>query len=360
MDYLRLIQRVIDMIEENIGEKILVSDLASAIYCSEAHFSRIFHSIVGMTITDYIRRRRLSLAGIDLAFAQSKVIDTSLKFGYETPEAFAKAFKKFHGVSPIVCKKTCTWKYQERFFPAVIKQAIIKGETVMSNFGSPLHVILDDLDKSSVNLFFCFNFNNTKYALKATEVQEIHSLKGLYSNTKNELCLNDRGYVIPVSQLDNIYDLNDFIERKHNILICRLSDMMNDVYGLICEGNPELKIAGTIQNTKNFGKPYITGIGIFDNEQIPIISATKYYRSSGITIATTFDKSAEQTFNNRDSTDSLNKLENIAYEAELLARNASIEAANGKEHHKGTMVVAYELHRLAIEIAKITHELRDT
>lgn len=357
MDYLGLIQNAIDTIEDNISEKMLVSDLAGAAYCSDAHFSRIFHLIVGIAVMDYVRSRRLSLAGRDLAFTKNKVIDTALKFGYETPEAFAKAFKRFHGVSPIECRKTCTFKYQERFFPTVVKMQIMRGDVIMTKFGSPLHQIINDLDKSSSSMYYCFNFHNARYAVKAVGVNEIHSLKGLYLNTKNELCLFYRGGVnIPVAQIDDSCGMKDVIEGRHNILICRRD---NTCFGLLIEGNPELKIVKSIDSVTSTVSPFISGIGQFEDEQMQIINTHEFFNSKESKLAKTFDKVEDFAVKDYSmNADSLDRLEYAAYEAELLARNASIEAANGMQHHKGTMVVAYELHQLAVEIAKIAHDLR--
>lgn len=367
MDYFRLVQKTIDMIEENICEKIKVSDLAGAAYCSEAHFSRIFHSIVGMSIMDYIRCRKLSIAGKELAFTQIKVIDTALKYGYETPEAFTKAFKKYHGISPAICRKTCLFKYQKRFFPLVVKLKNLEGAIDMSNFGSPLIQILDDLEKSSNNMYYCFNSHNNRYAIKAIEVEEIHSLKNLYQNTKNELYLLLRNKKIPVIQADGTDNIGDATIYQQNILICvtrRLNDSqetsVNNYFGLLIDKNPELKILKSISSIENVEKQYINSIGQFDDEQTLIISTQKLYNYIKNNFTNTLDKSEEIFIdNNTEDSDIIKRLEYAAYDAELLATNASIEAVHGMQHHKGTMVIAYELHQHAVELAKIVHELRE-
>ncbi len=64
------------------------------------HFQRVFSILCGFTIGEYIRNRRLSLAGTELASSDAKVIDVALKYGYESPDSFAKAFQKFHGILP--------------------------------------------------------------------------------------------------------------------------------------------------------------------------------------------------------------------------------------------------------------------
>ena len=65
---------------------------------------RVFCVICGFSLGDYIRFRRLSLAGSELASSNVKVIDVALKYGYDTPESFSRAFTKFHGVTPSAAK----------------------------------------------------------------------------------------------------------------------------------------------------------------------------------------------------------------------------------------------------------------
>lgn len=100
MDWITGIQRAIDYIEEHITEKIDYEAIGKCAYSSSFHFQRIFSVICGYTIGEYVRNRRLSLAGEELAGENSKIIDVALKYGYSTPESFSRAFAKFHGVMP--------------------------------------------------------------------------------------------------------------------------------------------------------------------------------------------------------------------------------------------------------------------
>ncbi|MGD0920071.1 MAG: helix-turn-helix transcriptional regulator [Thermodesulfobacteriota bacterium] len=91
MDYFDRVQKSIDFIESQITEKIELDEIAKEAYFSLFHFHRIFHALVGDSVKEYIRNRRMSLAGRELATSHIKVIDVALKYGYETPEAFTKA-----------------------------------------------------------------------------------------------------------------------------------------------------------------------------------------------------------------------------------------------------------------------------
>ena len=110
MDWFQGIQKAIDYIEENITEKIDYEEVAQRAYSSSFHFQRVFGIMCGFTLGEYIRRRRLTLAGNELLSKSMKVIDVAFKYGYETPESFSRAFYKFHGVMPSQVKNGCFLK----------------------------------------------------------------------------------------------------------------------------------------------------------------------------------------------------------------------------------------------------------
>lgn len=100
MDWISGIQNAINYIEDHIIEEIDYEAVAKQSFSSSFHFQRVFSILCGMTLGEYIRNRRLSLAGADLAASNAKVIDIAAKYGYESPESFCKAFQKFHGIAP--------------------------------------------------------------------------------------------------------------------------------------------------------------------------------------------------------------------------------------------------------------------
>lgn len=105
MDWLTGIQNAINYIEEHLTEEIDYDEVAKEAACSNFYSQRIFGILCGMTLGDYIRNRRLTLAGNELVTADCKVIDVALKYGYESPESFTRAFRGFHGVTPSEAKK---------------------------------------------------------------------------------------------------------------------------------------------------------------------------------------------------------------------------------------------------------------
>ena len=124
MDWIQGIQKAIDYIEDNICEETDYEEIAKQAYSSSFYFQRVFGMLCGFQLGDYIRMRRLSLAGEELAKGQARIIDVALKYGYDTPESFSRAFTKFHGVSPSVAKRNGTVKF---FAPLSVKLTLTGG-----------------------------------------------------------------------------------------------------------------------------------------------------------------------------------------------------------------------------------------
>ncbi|UQZ34101.1 AraC family transcriptional regulator [Paenibacillus sp. PK3_47] len=129
METIRLLQQAIDYVEHHLGSAVEVEDIAAAAQTSKYHFQRVFHALTGFTVTEYVRNRRLTLAAEELAGSDGKVIDIALKYGYETPEAFTRAFQRLHGVTPQMAKKP---NVKLKSFSRISFQIQIKGETEMN------------------------------------------------------------------------------------------------------------------------------------------------------------------------------------------------------------------------------------
>lgn len=110
MDWTTGIQNAVNYIEEHLTEHIDYNLVAAQSFSSSYHFQRVFSILCGFTVGEYIRNRRLSLAGAELAENNAKVIDVAVKYGYESPDSFTKAFYKFHGVLPSQVKNGCELK----------------------------------------------------------------------------------------------------------------------------------------------------------------------------------------------------------------------------------------------------------
>ncbi len=99
------IQKALQYMEEHICEPMTVEEIAAQAYVSGFYFQRIFSVLCGISVGEYIRNRRLSLAAEELSGREQKVIDVALKYGYDSPDSFAKAFQRFHGISPSQAKE---------------------------------------------------------------------------------------------------------------------------------------------------------------------------------------------------------------------------------------------------------------
>lgn len=128
LETIKLLNNTLEYIERNLDAKLNIDEISKIAYSSRYHFQRVFYALTGYTVTQYIRNRRLSLAAEELATTDIKVIDVALKYGYESPEAFTKAFQRLHGISPSVLKK---FNGKIKAFPKISFQISIKGECEM-------------------------------------------------------------------------------------------------------------------------------------------------------------------------------------------------------------------------------------
>ena len=100
------IQAALDYIESHLTEELEISRIARAACLSDFHFQRIFGALCGMGVGEYIRSRRLSLAGEALAKTPIRVIDAAARYGYDSPDSFCRAFQRFHGIAPLSSQKS--------------------------------------------------------------------------------------------------------------------------------------------------------------------------------------------------------------------------------------------------------------
>lgn len=100
MDYLSHVRKAVEFIEENLDQDIKAMDVAQEVAFSQYHFHRIFIALAGRSVTGYIRRRRLTEAAYELIETGKKIIDIAFDYQFETPESFARAFKKMYGLTP--------------------------------------------------------------------------------------------------------------------------------------------------------------------------------------------------------------------------------------------------------------------
>lgn len=128
MDWITRLQNSVDHIENHLLDDLSIEEVAETAFVSSFHYQRIFSLLTGMTIGEYIRKRRLAMAGQEITCSGDKVIDIALKYGYDSPESFSKAFTRFHGISPAAARNPGS--SLKSFSPLVLKITIEGGLTM--------------------------------------------------------------------------------------------------------------------------------------------------------------------------------------------------------------------------------------
>ena len=129
MEWITRLNSAINYIEEHLCEKTVDYDeITKLACCSTYHFQRMFGYMADVTLSEYIRRRRMSKAAVDLQNSSEKIIDVALKYGYDSPTAFNRAFKSVHGVAPSQIK---TDGVSIKAFPPISFKITIKGAEQM-------------------------------------------------------------------------------------------------------------------------------------------------------------------------------------------------------------------------------------
>lgn len=128
MEWVERLNNAINYIEKHLTKEIDYDEVAKIACCSTYHFQRMFAYMADIPLSEYIRRRRMSRAAVELQNGE-KVIDVSLKYGYDSPTAFNRAFKNVHGIAPSKVKETGIIL---KAIPPISFKIMIKGEAEMN------------------------------------------------------------------------------------------------------------------------------------------------------------------------------------------------------------------------------------
>ncbi|MDR3121026.1 MAG: AraC family transcriptional regulator [Clostridiales bacterium] len=129
MDWLKRMNDAIAYIETHLDDEVDYAEAAKITHCSVYHFSRVFSYMANTSVAEYIRRRRLTLAAVDLRNGGAKVLDVAIKYGYNSPTAFSRAFAQFHGAPPSEAKNDGVMFTS---YPPISFQITVKGVTAMN------------------------------------------------------------------------------------------------------------------------------------------------------------------------------------------------------------------------------------
>lgn len=129
MEWIDRLNQAMNYIEGHLTDKIEYEELGRIACCSSYHFQRMFTYMAGIPLSEYIRRRRMSLAAVDLAGGEEKILDVALKYGYSSPTSFNRAFQGVHGVTPSIVKGGGV---NVKAFPVITFKITIKGDFEMN------------------------------------------------------------------------------------------------------------------------------------------------------------------------------------------------------------------------------------
>lgn len=125
MDIMTQLNRAMDYIEEYITDELALEEIASVTTYSQYHFGRLFYYVADMPLSEYVRKRKLSLAAEDLRYGKEKVLDIAVKYGYDSADSFTRAFVRQHGITPTEARKS---NVELKIYPKLKFQIQIKGE----------------------------------------------------------------------------------------------------------------------------------------------------------------------------------------------------------------------------------------
>ncbi|SHJ40408.1 transcriptional regulator, AraC family [Clostridium cavendishii DSM 21758] len=129
MDWVNRMKNALDYIENNLTGDICYEEAAKIAYCSTYQFQRMFSYITDVSLAEYIRRRRLTLAAFEIRQTDAKIIDIALKYGYDSPTAFTRAFQSLHGITPKLARSKGV---SLKAYPRISFQIQIKGAVEMN------------------------------------------------------------------------------------------------------------------------------------------------------------------------------------------------------------------------------------
>lgn len=128
MEWLRKLSNAIEYIEKNLDNEISYDEAARIACCSTYYFQRVFTYVTGVSLAEYIRRRRMTQAAFELQQTDKRVLEIALKYGYTSPTSFNRAFQSVHGITPIAVKSMGSKLYA--YLPIKLSVNITGGDSM--------------------------------------------------------------------------------------------------------------------------------------------------------------------------------------------------------------------------------------
>lgn len=141
MDMMNSLQKAIDYIENNLCDELRTEVIARQSFMSEFYFRHLFSIVCGVSVGEYIRNRRLTLAGTEITDSDEKIIDIALRYGYESPESFSRAFSRFHGISPMTARSQ---NGHLRIFDKISVKSILGGNQMVQELKERGYIVKEN------------------------------------------------------------------------------------------------------------------------------------------------------------------------------------------------------------------------
>ena len=217
MEWISALQQAVSYMEEHLLEEISYEDVAKHVYTSAYEFHRAFSFLTGMTPTAYIRSRRLSLAAREIVDTDARITDVALKYGYDTPESFTKAFTRFHGIAPRSARDESarlvlfnpiairlTVEGGKRMDYRIVQTKARKFLAVVKSF--PNEIISDDSNHDVADFWEECGRKKLTGLLYNLRPEGKHDLYGLCSPAKEDAGTFDYGIGIPIDEDTAAFD----------------------------------------------------------------------------------------------------------------------------------------------------------
>jgi AraC family transcriptional regulator len=161
VNWLRTIQATIDYVEDNLLGDLSVDGLARRANVSSYHFQKVFAILCGCTVGEYVKNRRLTLAGREVVDSDRSILDIALRYGYETNESFSRAFARFHGLTPSLARKGRA--NLSAFHRLTLKDSLSGGKVFMNDISERGYVV-----KETGAVYYAQDMDKTVEWFKAT------------------------------------------------------------------------------------------------------------------------------------------------------------------------------------------------
>jgi AraC family transcriptional regulator len=204
----------ITYIENNLLEKMDYDKVAQAALCSSYHFQRMFTFITNIPLSEYVRRRKMTLAAFELQNSNIKIIDLALKYGYDSPEAFTRAFQLLHGITPSNARKAGV---VIKAYPRMSFQITIKGDSEMN---------YKVVQKEAFEVYGIEGIFDTKDGENLREIPKFW--KDLVANGEYKKLDKSANYPNSINAICGYKELEG---SKFPYMICNLKTPLSDVHG---------------------------------------------------------------------------------------------------------------------------------